>query len=63
MAHYTNMPMQYAANLKAVKMIFFQLNNFNSLHISAQNIDCRYMLEPLHYMKVGCKGVYFKQTC
>ena len=32
----------------AVKMIIFQMKNYNSFLIFAQNIDCGYTLEPPH---------------
>ena len=42
--HYTNMPMQYTAIFKAVKMISFSWK-IDIFLIFAQNIDCGYTLE------------------
>ena len=45
-AHNENLPMQYTEIFKALKIENFQLKNFDSFLIFAQNIDCRYTLEP-----------------
>ena len=43
--YYENTPIQiYRKFLK--KLIFFQIKNSDIFHISAQNIDCGYSLEP-----------------
>ena len=44
--HYENMAMQYTEIFLALKIEIFQLNNFDSFLIFAQNIDCGYTLEP-----------------
>ena len=37
---------KYTENFTTKKMKIFQLKNPNIFHISAQNIDCGYSLEP-----------------
>ena len=44
--HYENMPMQLTEIFLALKIENFQLINFDIFLIFAQNIDCRYTLEP-----------------
>ena len=44
--HYENMPIQIYRKFYHQKMKNFQLKNPNIFHISAQNIDCGYSLEP-----------------
>ena len=46
--HYENTPMQYTGIFHGCKNVIFQMKSFNSLIIFAQNIDCRYTLEPPH---------------
>ena len=46
MLHYENMPIQIYWKVNHRKIENFQTNNSNIFHISAQNIDCRYSLEP-----------------
>ena len=46
MFHYENLPMQYTKIFKVVKDENFQYKNFDIVLIFAQNIDCRYTLEP-----------------
>ena len=64
---------KYIENFTTKKNENFQIKNSDIFHISAQNIDCRYSLEPPHktykknnvypckpqfyYIKVGFKGV------
>ena len=43
--HYANAPMQYTALFHGCKNVHFQIKLFI---IFAQNIDCRYTLEPPH---------------
>ena len=54
--HYENMPIQIYGILPPKNEIF-QIKKSDIFHISAQNIDCGYSLEPPHYIKVGFKGV------
>ena len=44
--HYENMPIQIYWNFYHQKMKIFRWNNSDIFHISAQNIDCGYSLEP-----------------
>ena len=44
--HYENMSIQIYWTLYHQKMKIFRLKNSDILHISAQNIDCGYSLEP-----------------
>ena len=44
--HYANMPMQYTAIFHGCKNVYFKMIFFNIFLIFAQNIDCRYTLEP-----------------
>ena len=44
--HYENMPIQIYWKFYRQKMKIFQINFFYIFHISAQNIDCVYLLEP-----------------
>ena len=45
--HYENMPIQiYIENFTTKKKDNFQIKNSDFFHISAQNIDCGYSLEP-----------------
>ena len=44
--HYANMSVQYTAIFHGCKNDNFQMNLFDIFHIFAQNIDCRYTLEP-----------------
>ena len=44
--HYENMPIQIYRKFHLVKTENFQTKNFDIFHISAQNIDCGYSLEP-----------------
>ena len=37
---------KYTENFTTRKMAFFRIKNSDIFHISAQNIDCRYSLEP-----------------
>ena len=46
--HYENRPMQYLAIFHGCKNNNFQMKNCDSFLIFAQNIDCRYPLEPPH---------------
>ena len=43
--HYENMPMKYTEIFKVVKNEKFQVKNFDTFLIFAQNIDCGYTLE------------------
>ena len=45
--HYENKPIQIYWKFYHPKNENFQLKNFDIFHISAQNIDCGYSLEPL----------------
>ena len=46
-AHYENTPIQIDRKFHLKKLIFFfQIKNSDIFHISAQNIDCGYSLEP-----------------
>ena len=44
--HYENMPMLYTVICHGCKNDNFQFKKFAYFHIFAQNIDCRYTLEP-----------------
>ena len=44
--HYKNTPIQMYWKFYHQKMAIFQIKNFDIFHISAQNIDCGYSLEP-----------------
>ena len=44
--HYENTPIQIHWKFYHKKMAIFQIKNSNIFHISAQNIDCGYSLEP-----------------
>ena len=44
--HYEIMPIQIYRKFHLQKLKFFQIKNSDIFHISAQNIDCRYSLEP-----------------
>ena len=44
--HYENMPIQIYWKFYYQKMKIFRQKKIDSFHISAQNIDCRYSLEP-----------------
>ena len=44
--HYENMPIQIYWKVNHRKTENFQTKNSNIFHISAQNIDCGYSLEP-----------------
>ena len=44
--HYENMPIQIYWNFYHKKTENFQIKNSDIFHISAQNIDCGYSLEP-----------------
>ena len=44
--HYENMPIQIYWKFYHQKSENFQMKNSDILHISAQNIDCGYSLEP-----------------
>ena len=44
--HYENKPIQVYWKFYQQKMIFFLDKNSDIFHISAQNIDCGYSLEP-----------------
>ena len=44
--HYENTPIQIYGKFHLQKTEFFQIKNSNIFHISAQNIDCGYSLEP-----------------
>ena len=44
--HYENTPIQIYRKFYHKKMAIFQIKNSNIFHISAQNIDCGYSLEP-----------------
>ena len=39
------------------------MKNYDVFLIFAQNINFGYTLEPPHYIKVGCKGVFITLTC
>ena len=45
-AHYENMPIQIYWKFYNPKRENFQIKNSDIFHISAQNIDCWYSLEP-----------------
>ena len=44
--HYENMPIQIYRKFYHQKMAIFQIKISDIFHISAQNIDCGYSLEP-----------------
>ena len=44
--HYENMPIQTYRKFHLQKHENFQVKNSDIFHISAQNIDCGYLLEP-----------------
>ena len=44
--HYKNLPIQIYWKVNHRKIENFQIKNSNIFHISAQNIDCGYSLEP-----------------
>ena len=44
--HYENTPIQIYWKFYNQKLAQFQIKNSNIFHISAQNIDCGYSLEP-----------------
>ena len=44
--HYENTPIQIYAKFHLQKNEIFQIKNSDIFHISAQNIDCGYSLEP-----------------
>ena len=45
-SHYENMPIQIHWKFYHQKIAIFQIKNYYIFHISAQNIDCWYSLEP-----------------
>ena len=45
-AHYENTPIQIYGKFYLQKTENFQMKNSDIIHISAQNIDCGYSLEP-----------------
>ena len=46
LSHYENTPIQIYRKTSLPKTENFQIKNSDSFHISAQNIDCGYSLEP-----------------
>ena len=44
--HYENTPIKIYRKFHLQKLKIFRLKNFDIYHISAQNIDCGYSLEP-----------------
>ena len=44
--HYENTPIQIYRQFHHKKLKKFQIKNSDIFHISAQNIDCGYLLEP-----------------
>ena len=44
--HYENTPIQTYRKFHLQKLKFFRYKNSDIVHISAQNIDCGYSLEP-----------------
>ena len=44
--HYENMPIEIYWKFYHQKVKFFQIKNSDIFHISAQNMDCGYSLEP-----------------
>ena len=44
--NYENTPVQIYRKFQLKNTESFQIKNFNIFHISAQNIDCGYSLEP-----------------
>ena len=46
--HYENTPIQIYRKFRLKKNENFQIKNSDIFHISAQNIDCGYSLEPAH---------------
>ena len=62
------MPMQYTEIFCALKIGNFQLKNFDSFLIFAQNIDCGYTLEPPHEAVLTsthnlCFGAKIRKIC
>ena len=49
LVHYENTPIQIYWKFYNKKKQNFQIKNFDIFHIPAQNIDCGYTLEPLHW--------------
>ena len=45
--HYENTPIQILLKILPPKTEKFQIKNSDIFHISAQNVDCGYSLEPL----------------
>ena len=48
--HYENTPIQIYRKFHLQKLKNFQIKNSDIFHISAQNIDCGYSLEPTIYV-------------
>ena len=48
--HYENKPIQIYWKFYHQKNENFQIKNSDIFHISAQNIDCGYSLEPPHFI-------------
>ena len=46
LSHYETRLFKYTENFTTKKWKFFQIKNSDIFHISAQNIDCGYSLEP-----------------
>ena len=46
LCHYENTPIQIYRKFHLQKLKFFQIKNSDIFHISTQNIDCGYSLEP-----------------
>ena len=46
LSHYENLPIQIYRKFHLQKLKNFQIKNSDIFHISAQNIDCGYSLEP-----------------
>ena len=44
--HYVNTPIQIYRKFHFQKLKFFRIKNSDMFHISSQNIDCGYSLEP-----------------
>ena len=53
--HYENTPIQIYRKFHLQKPKIFRLKNSDIFHISAQNIDCGYSLEP---PRRGCSNEY-----
>ena len=49
MSHYENTPIKYTENFTTKQMAFFHIKKSDIFHISAQNIDCGYLLESPHW--------------